>query len=225
MESRPCRWTDPLQMIDQYLNEVISRVMKRLFYRVRSSLFVYLLSASTMFMGGLCLSVQAADAGHGDHPATGRKIASPGPDDVEKFLKIDQEAKHVVFPLTATFNDVNHGMNFNGHCKGRAVYTVPKGWKVTFEFKNMSPVPHSAVVVEAYMARKLQVGEPYFDGASTTDPLKGLKKEEKFTFEVDEAGKFAVACGFPAHSASGHWLTFNVSKDAKVPSIEFPKHP
>ncbi len=188
-------------------------------------MFISALAACAFSMGGFSQAVQAADAGHGDHPATGRKIPSPGPDDVEKFIKVDRDAKHVTFPLTATFNDANHGMNFNGHFKGRAVYTVPKGWKVTFEFKNMSPVPHSAVVVEAYMARKLQVGEPYFDGASTTDPLKGLKKEEKFTFEVDEAGKFAVACGFPAHSASGHWLSFNVSKDAEVPSIEFPKHP
>ena len=199
--------------------------MKQLLYCLRVSLFVSALAAFGVSWGGFSQTVQAADAGHGDHPATGRKIPSPGPDDVEKFIKVDHDAKHVTFPLTATFNDANHGMNFNGHYKGRAVYTVPKGWKVTFEFKNMSPVPHSAVVVEAYMARKLQVGEPYFEGASTTDPLKGLMKEEKFTFEVDEAGKFAVACGFPAHSASGHWLTFNVSKDAEVPSIEFPKHP
>jgi len=199
--------------------------MKHWMYWIRVSLFISALAACAFSMGRFSQAVQAADAGHGDHPATGRKIPSPGPDDVEKFIKVDRDAKHVTFPLTATFNDANHGMNFNGHFKGRAVYTVPKGWKVTFEFKNMSPVPHSAVVVEAYMARKLQVGEPYFDGASTTDPLKGLKKEEKFTFEVDEAGKFAVACGFPAHSASGHWLSFNVSKDAEVPSIEFPKHP
>ena len=199
--------------------------MKHWTYWIKVSLFVCVLAACAFSVGGISQAVQAADAGHGDHPATGRKIPSPGPDDTEKFIKVDHDAKHVTFPLTATFNDANHGMNFNGHYKGRAVYTVPKGWKVTFEFKNMSPVPHSAVVVEAYMARKLQVGEPYFDGASTTDPLKGLKKEEKFTFEVDEAGKFAVACGFPAHSASGHWLSFNVSKDAEVPSIEFPKHP
>jgi len=199
--------------------------MKHWMYWIKVSLFVCVLAACALSEGGFGQAVQAADAGHGDHPATGRKIPSPGPDDVEKFIKFDRDSRHVIFPLTATFNDANHGMNFNGHYKGRAVYTVPKGWKVTFEFKNMSPVPHSAVVVEAYMARKLQVGEPYFDGASTTDPLKGLKKEEKFTFEVDEAGKFAVACGFPAHSASGHWLTFNVSKDVEVPSIEFPKHP
>lgn len=199
--------------------------MKRLMYWPRFSIFVSILAACAFSIGNISSSVRAADANHGDHPATGRKIPSPGPDDASKFIKIDQEAKHVTFPLTATFNDANHGMNFNGHFKGRAVYTVPKGWKVTFQFKNMSPVPHSAVVVEAYMARKLQVGEPYFEGGSTTDPLKGLKKEEEFTFEVDEVGKFAVACGFPAHSASGHWLTFNVRQDVEVPNIVFPIRP
>lgn len=183
------------------------------------------LALCALSLGPLGLNVQAAEKGHENHPATGRKIPSPGPDDAEKFIKFDKEAKKVTIPLTATFNAANYGMNFNGHFKGRAIYTVPKGWKVTIKFKNMSPVPHSAVVVEAYMARKLQVGEPYFEGASTTEPLKGLKKEEDFSFVVDEAGKFAIACGFPAHSAGGHWLAFNVSKDAEIPKVVFPVRP
>jgi len=170
-------------------------------------------------------TLQAAEADHKDHPATGRKIPSPGPDDVAKFIKIDLEAKKVTIPLTATYNDANHGMNFNGHFKGRAVYTVPKGWTITIHFKNMSPVPHSAIVVEQVMARRLQVGEAYFEGASTKDPLKGIVKEEKFTFVVDEAGKFAIACGFPAHSASGHWIALDVSKDAETASLKLPIQP
>ena len=174
---------------------------------------------------GFSTTLKADQTDHKHHPATGRKIPSPGPDDVDKFLRIDKEAKKVYIPLTATYNDANYGMNFNGHYKGRAVYSVPKGWEVTIHFKNMSPVPHSAVVVEQAMARKLQVGEPYFEGASTTEPLKGLKKDEKFTFVVDEAGKFAIACGFPAHSAGGHWVAFNVSKDAELPSLKLPESP
>ena len=178
----------------------------------------------------LCLAFQvshstnlcADEADHKNHPATGRKIPSPGPDDVEKFIRIDKEAKKVFIPLTATFNDANHGMNFNGHYKGRAVYSVPKGWEITIHFKNMSPVPHSAVVVEQVMARKLQVGEPYFEGAATTEPLKGLVKDEKFTFVVDESGKFAIACGFPAHSASGHWIALDVTKEGESPGLKLP---
>jgi len=171
------------------------------------------------------LHTLADESDHQHHPATGRKIPSPGPDDVDKFIRIDKDAKKVFIPLTATYNDANHGMNFNGHYKGRAIYTVPKGWEITIHFKNMSPVPHSAVVVEQVMARKLQVGEPYFEGASTTEPLKGLKKDETFTFVADEAGKFAIACGFPAHSASGHWIALDVSNDGETVGLNLPVRP
>ena len=199
------------------MNQIFKKLVKQSLCGV--VLFCFAFYSSQTF------SLQAEETDHKHHPATGRKIPSPGPDDVEKFIRIDEEAKKVFIPLTATFNDANYGMNFNGHYKGRAVYTVPIGWEITFHFKNMSPVPHSAVVVEQVMARKLQVGEPYFEGASTTEPLKGLKKDEKFTFVVDESGKFAIACGFPAHSAGGHWIALDVSKDAETASLALPKSP
>jgi hypothetical protein len=158
---------------------------------------------------------------HEDHPATGKKIASPGPGDESKFLMVDTEKKLVTIPVIATYNDVNYGMNFNGHHRGGAVYTVPKGWKVTVKFENRSPVPHSAVIVEQFMTRKPQVGEPFFDGAGTKDYLKGLVKKDEFSFVADETGKFAIACGFPAHAASGHWITLNIDREAEAPSLKF----
>lgn len=163
----------------------------------------------------------AEDHQHEDHPVTGRKIPSPGPDDIHKFLKVDEENKKVTLPVMATYNDANYGMNFNGHHRGQAIYTIPKDWKVTIQFQNLSPVPHSAVVVEKVMVRKLQVGEPYFEGAASKEPLKGLVKKDEFSFTVDEAGKFAIACGFPAHAASGHWIALNVSKSEPLPKLEF----
>ena len=163
-----------------------------------------------------------ADVDHRDHPATGRKLASPGPEQVDDFIQVDQDARHVTLSIMATYNDANYGMNFNGHFKGKAYYTIPLGWKVTVSFKNMSPVPHSAVVVEEVMTRKLQVGEPYFEGGASKEPLKGLVKEDSFTFVVDEAGKFAIACGFPAHAAGGHWIGLKVKKDISRPELFFP---
>ena len=72
------------------------------------------------------------------------------------------------------------------------------------------------------MTRKLQVGEPYFEGGASKEPLKGLVKEDSFTFVVDEVGKFAIACGFPAHAAGGHWIGLKVKKDISTPELFFP---
>jgi hypothetical protein len=162
---------------------------------------------------------------HEHHPVTGRKIASPGPMDNAKFLLVNDESKTAILPIIATYNDANYGMNFNGHHRGKAIYTVPKGWKITVQFQNMSPVPHSAIIVEESMIKKLQFSEPYFEGASTREPLKGLVKKDEFSFVADESGKFAIACGFPAHSASGHWISLIISPEAHTATLVFPDKP
>ena len=41
---------------------------------------------------------------HGDHPATGRKLASPGPEQVDDFIQVDQDARHVTLSIMATYN-------------------------------------------------------------------------------------------------------------------------
>ena len=107
-------------------------------------------------------------------------------------------------------------MNFNGYSKGKATYKIPTGWKVNVTYENWSPVPHSVVVVEERVTRKPQMGQPYFDGATTPNAnMATTPKEAKFSFEVDEPGDFAIACGFPAHAASGHWIKLEVSDDFK----------
>lgn len=132
------------------------------------------------------------------------------------FLTQDAAKKEANLVVIATLTEHNYGMNFNGYAKGEAGYEVPVGWKVNVKFCNNSPVPHSLIVVEAAEARtKINLGEePYFDGANTPDPLRGTtSKVENFSFVVDEAGKFALACGFPTHSANGHWIRLDVKKD------------
>ena len=57
----------------------------------------------------------------------------------------------------------------------------------------------------------------------TPSPLKGTtSKVENFEFTVDEAGKFALACGFPTHSANGHWIRLDVKKDLKEAAFVKP---
>lgn len=142
------------------------------------------------------------------------------------FLTQDAEKKEAHLTVIATLTEHNYGMNFNGHAKGEAGYEIPLGWKVKVKFCNNSPVPHSIIVVEASEAKsKINLGdEPYFEGGKTPSPLKGTtSKVENFEFTVDEAGKFALACGFPTHSANGHWIFLHVKKDAEEAKFVVPE--
>lgn len=175
----------------------------------------------------LNLMLQAADAptaptGH-DHgtPSGDPKAAEP---QESMFLSVDPNTpKTARLVVVSAYNPVNYGMNFNGFAKGGARYTIPQGWTVSVNFTNNSPVPHSAIVVEKPMVKKLQMGEPAFKGASTPYPVRGTtgKGGVAFQFVADEASEFAIACGFPSHSANGHWIAFDVSTTATAPSLQF----
>ena len=175
----------------------------------------------------LNLMLQAADAptaptGH-DHgtPSGDPKAAEP---QESMFLSVDPNTpKTARFVVVSAYNPVNYGMNFNGFAKGGARYTIPQGWTVSVSFTNNSPVPHSAIVVDKPIVKKLQMGEPAFKGASTPYPVRGTtgKGGVAFQFVADEAGEFAIACGFPSHSANGHWIAFDISPTATAPSLQF----
>jgi hypothetical protein len=142
------------------------------------------------------------------------------------FLKLGDQPKTARVTLVAAFTDNNGGMNFDGYAHGQATFTIPTGWSVEVTFINPSPVPHSAVVVEREMVRKLQVGDPAFTGASTPNPLIGLSSTKAvFKFTASEPGKYAFACGFPSHAAAGHWVALDVSADAKAPSLKLGDAP
>jgi hypothetical protein len=142
------------------------------------------------------------------------------------FITQNAEKKEAYLTIIATLTEHNYGMNFNGYAKGEAGYEIPVGWKVKVKFCNNSPVPHSLIVVEAADAKsKINLGdEPYFDGGSTPKPLSGTtSKVENFEFTVDEPGKYALACGFPTHSANGHWIRLDAKKDATKAAFVVPK--
>lgn len=142
------------------------------------------------------------------------------------FLKLSDKPKTVKVTLVATFNAANYGMNFNGYSHGKAVFTIPKDWTVEVTFINPSPIPHSAIVVEKDQTKKLQMGEPYFEGAGVPKPEVGISlSKAEFKFIADEEGEYAFACGFPAHAINGHWLALNVSADAKAPTLQLGDKP
>jgi hypothetical protein len=137
------------------------------------------------------------------------------------LLRPGKEAKSVHVTLVATFNAANYGMNFNGWSHGKAVLTVPVGWTVHVTFINPSPIPHSAIVIERADTKKLQVAEPWFEGGATPKHLTGQTfGRAEFSFIADEAGEYALACGFPAHAVAGHWVALNVSAETETPRLQ-----
>jgi hypothetical protein len=185
-----------------------------------------LFSNAALFMGlALACSPRAEDlpAGHDPaaHAASGiKKELIEGITEAD-FLKLGDKPQTAKITLVATFTQENHGMNFNGYSHGKAIYTVPKGWTVEVTFINPSPVPHSAIVVERDMVKKLQVGAPAFDGGSVPNPAQGMSlKKSVFTFVASESGDYALCCGFPVHAISGHWVAFNVRDDLKTPTLK-----
>ena len=142
------------------------------------------------------------------------------------FLKLSDKPKTVKITLVATYSAANYGMNFNGYSHGKAIFTIPKDWTIEVTFINPSPIPHSSVVVEKDTTKKLQMGEPYFDGAGVPKPEVGLSlTKAEFSFVADETGEFALACGFPAHAINGHWLALNISDTAKSPTLQLGDNP
>lgn len=137
------------------------------------------------------------------------------------FLKLGAKPKTAQVLIVATWTDDNYGMNFNGHSKGGAVYTIPKGWTVEVTFINPGPVPHSLVVIERSAVKKIQVAEPYFKGGAVPKHVQGMSYDKAtFTFVADEAGDFAFACGFPTHAMNGHWIALDVSEEAPEPTLK-----
>ena len=161
-----------------------------------------------------------APAGHA-HEGMGLKkelIEGVTPAD---FLRLSANPKTVQITAVAAFTPDNYGMNFNGQSHGRATYVIPAGWTVEVTFINPSPVPHSAVIVEREQVKKLQVGEPAFKGAASANANIGISgSKSAFRFVADEPGDYALACGFPSHALAGHWVAFEVSAEAKAPSLK-----
>ena len=162
---------------------------------------------------------------HADHggssPTSGLKKELIEGITEKDFIKLGEKEKTVKITVIAVWSDDNYGMNFNGYSKGKATYTIPKDWTVEVTYINPSPIPHSLIVIEKESVKKIQVPEPYFKGAAVPKHLQGISYgKSTFTFAADEAGEYALACGFPAHALNGHWIALDISEEAKVPTLK-----
>ena len=167
---------------------------------------------------------EADHAHHADAASAGRKMELIEGITAADFLRLSTNPNTVELVVAAVFTDDNYGMNFNGYAKGAALYTIPKGWTVEVTFINPSPVPHSLIVVEKDTLKSIQFKEPYFKGAVVPEAPKHLVgmayDKGTCTFVADEAGDYALACGFPGHAAAGHWIALEISADAKAPTLK-----
>ncbi len=188
------------------------------------NLLPILLSASTLLAQEPNTPTPAAEHHHeGTGVASaGRKMELVAGITEADFLRLSVKPKTVEVIIVAVWNDENYGMNFNGHAKGSAIYTIPKGWTIEVTYINPSPIPHSLIVLEKDAAtHKIQMPEPYFKGAAVPNHLQGLAyAKSSFSFTPDEAGEYAFACGFPAHAMSGHWIGLDIDEKATAPTLK-----
>lgn len=182
---------------------------------------IFACAAPTPFLAAADTRPPESSNHAGAHEAMGLKkelIEGLTPAD---FLRLSDKPNTVHLTVIAAYSANNYGMNFNGFAYGNATYTVPSGWTVEVTFINPSPVPHSAIIVERDQVKKLQVAEPAFKGAAVPSHITGISTSKStFQFVADEAGEYAIACGFPSHALAGHWIAFEVSASAKAPTLK-----
>ncbi|EQD59789.1 sulfocyanin, partial [mine drainage metagenome] len=136
---------------------------------------------------------------------------------LSSYVRAQSPSAHTVrFQLDAGLGSANGGFNFDGRSDGNLVYIVPLGWRVTMVVHNSGTFPHSAVVSN----RSTSVS-PVFDGASTPNPLVGMRagSTQTITFTAGRAGRYTIVCAVPGHAPEGMWIRFVVSRTASRASV------
>ena len=137
--------------------------------------------------------------------------AGPG-----RWLSWNAAARTAALTLVAGYDGSNNGFNFDGYGRGRLLVSVPLGWRVTVTCRNAGPMRHSCAIVRGPMT-----AIPAFPGATTPDPVLGLKTGQtvRFTFTASRAGTYRIACLVPGHEEARMWDVLVVG-GVKRPSIE-----
>jgi uncharacterized cupredoxin-like copper-binding protein len=132
-----------------------------------------------------------------------------------RYLSVDAAAHAVTLTLIGGLGSAGGGLNFNGTVDGRMVVSVPKGWRVTVDFKNEGSLNHSAAIVANARSTK-----PAFPGASTPNPTVGQATGQSatFSFVASRVGTYRIACLVPGHEDAGMWAAFRVLPKG-LPSI------
>jgi len=157
----------------------------------------------------------AADAVHA------ASIAGPGDTKVNQFVSYNAAAKTVAISITAALNSAQGGFNFNGGSSGDQAITVPLGWKIHIDVRNVDAIPHSAILITDQTPIPAAPSTPAFPRAYSdhlTDGLPAQTGHDSMDFTAAPAGNYLIACGVPGHAPSGMYIKFVVSATAKAPT-------
>jgi sulfocyanin len=155
----------------------------------------------------LLLALAVLPANAADAKATNPAASTP------KWLTYNAKAHTATVVMIAAYNTTLSGFNFDGYGQGKMVVTLPVGTKVTVQFTNKGPLPHSWVVT-SYAKRTATTFPVAIKGAATPNPTAGSPAGTKVTlhFTATTAGKYAIVCAVPGHAPAGMWDTLVIAK-------------
>jgi hypothetical protein len=131
------------------------------------------------------------------------------------WVRWDPASKTANLTITAAYNQVGSGFNFDGYNLGHLTITVPLGAKVVASYTNRSDVPHSAVITSYALRNQVGPFPPAFPGSASPNPSAGiakLKVPQVFSFTAGKVGTYAIVCGVPGHAVGGMWDVLKVAK-------------
>lgn len=156
-------------------------------------------------------------------PAAQQPSAPTGEMTMPDWFHLDEANKAVHMTITAGSTPAINHWNFNGGHNGNMTITVPEGYAVTIEFKNVDPngMAHSlGIVAGATSFAAMIEPDPVFPGAVTENPTSMTDgtmpgEEETITFTAATAGQYTMVCFVAGHAATGMWVNFNVSAEGE----------
>ena len=120
--------------------------------------------------------------------------------------------------------------NFDGFTDGELTMTVPESATVVLNFVNEDGTPHSAELIgdSTQPLPNMALDQPAIPRAYSRAVSEGIAQfgRDVIRFKAAPAGDYRIICGVPGHALSGMWIRFEVSKEAKSPSLTAtPKKP
>jgi uncharacterized cupredoxin-like copper-binding protein len=139
------------------------------------------------------------------------------------YVSSNASTKTATLTVDASQGTAGGGLNFNGAVKGAKSFTVPAGWNVVLNFKNMGALAHSAAVVKGSTPPlNVTAKNLAFPGAETKMVMQGLAMNaaDSVKFKASAAGSYLIVCGVPGHALGGQYLGLKVVAGAKAASYQ-----
>ena len=139
------------------------------------------------------------------------------------YVTSNASTKTATLMVDASQGTAGGGLNFNGVVKGAKSFTVPAGWNVVMQFKNLGTLAHSAVVVKGTTPPvSVTEKDAAFPGAHTGMVMQGLPMNAAATvkFKAATAGSYLIICGVPGHALGGQYLGLKIVAGAKAATYQ-----